>query len=203
MQKAAPQAPEVPTCGAAFAYKKNHKLRLWKNRAVALMGRKRNSFWELQRRRPLPAAEAERSCWEPQPVGLPCSSPVPPTTKNPQTGWPGDHGGAFSTAVAIYRVKLYHKMTTTTMAMKEQEPSRGRRFSILENVVPLRDSFLLGRACPKPCGERVQQTGTCRGEAPPSCCARPFCRLKAPLGLSLFCFAPQTRIFKLVFANNL
>ena len=27
--------------------------------------------------------------------------------------------------------------------------------------------------------------GTCRGEAPPSCCARPFCRLKAPLGLSL------------------
>mgnify|MGYP000773517740 CR=1 FL=1 len=24
--------------------------------------------------------------------------------------------------------------------------------------------------------------------------ARPFCRLKAPLGLSLFCFAPQTRI---------
>ena len=36
--------------------------------------------------------------------------------------------------------------------------------------------------------------GTCRGEAPPSCCARPFCRLKAPLGLSLFRFAPQTRI---------
>ena len=26
---------------------------------------------------------------------------------------------------------------------------------------------------------------TCRGKAPPSCCARPFCRLKAPLGLSL------------------
>ena len=67
-QKAAPQAPEVPACGAAFAHKKNHKLSLWKNRAVALMGRKRNSFWELQRRRPLPAAEAGRSCWEPQPV---------------------------------------------------------------------------------------------------------------------------------------
>ena len=33
--------------------------------------------------------------------------------------------------------------------------------------------------------------------------ARPFCHLKAPLGLSLFRFAPQTRIFKLVFANNL
>ena len=41
------------------------------------------------------------------------------------------------------------------------------------------------------------------GQSPPSCYARPFCRLKAPLGLSLFRFAPQTRIFKLVFANNL
>ena len=39
----------------------------------------------------------------------------------------------------------------------------------------------------------VQQIGTCRGEAPPSCCARPFCRLKAPLGLSLLRSAPQTR----------
>ena len=43
----------------------------------------------------------------------------------------------------------------------EQEPSRGHKFSILENVVPFRDCtsatlprfevFLLGRACPKPC----------------------------------------------------
>ena len=37
------------------------------------------------------------------------------------------------------------------------------------------------------------QTRTCRGEAPPSCCARPFGRLKAPLGLSLLRFAAQTR----------
>ena len=28
-------------------------------------------------------------------------------------------------------------------------------------------------------------SGTCRGKAPPSCCARPLRRLKAPLGLSL------------------
>ena len=34
---------------------------------------------------------------------------------------------------------------------------------------------------------------TCRGEAPPSCCARPFCRLKAPLGLSLLRYTPQPR----------
>ena len=27
--------------------------------------------------------------------------------------------------------------------------------------------------------------GTCRGKAPPFCCARPFCRLKSPLGRSL------------------
>ena len=33
----------------------------------------------------------------------------------------------------------------------EQEPSRGHKFSIFENVVPLWDRFLLGRACPKPC----------------------------------------------------
>ena len=47
----------------------------------------------------------------------------------------------------------------------EQEPSRGHKFSILENVVLHRDftsatlaSFdviLLGRACPKPCSSSV------------------------------------------------
>ena len=42
---------------------------------------------------------------------------------------------------------------------------------------------------------RAVSTWTCRGEASPSCCARPFCRLKAPLGLSLFRFAPQTRSY--------
>ena len=40
--------------------------------------------------------------WEarrPERQAGPCASLVPPTTKNPQTEWPGDHGGAFSTAV--------------------------------------------------------------------------------------------------------
>ena len=32
-----------------------------------------------------------------------------------------------------------------------QEPSRGHKFSILENFLSLWDCFLLGRACPKPC----------------------------------------------------
>ena len=36
----------------------------------------------------------------------------------------------------------------------------------------------------------------CRGKAPPSCCARPFCRLKAPLGLSLLRSTAQTRTFE-------
>ena len=46
--------------------------------------------------------------WEarrPERQAGPCASPVPPTTKNPQTKWPGDHGGALSTALAIYRGK--------------------------------------------------------------------------------------------------
>ena len=58
------------------------------------------------------------------------------------------------------------------------------------------------RPLPCPQGQRAggrgschRQPGTCRGEAPPSCCARPFCHLKAPLGLSLFRCASQTRSF--------
>ena len=34
------------------------------------------------------------------------------------------------------------------------------------------------------------------GKAPPSCCARPFCRLKAPLGPSLLRYASRTRTFE-------
>ena len=43
---------------------------------------------------------------------------------------------------------------------------------------------------------RAVSTWTCRGKAPPSCYARPFCRLKAPLGLSLLRCASQTRTFE-------
>ena len=66
---------------------------------------------------------------------------------------------------------------------------RGQRSDICWTSIVL----LLESICPKTCWNRVRQTGTCRGKAPPSCYARPFCRLKAPLGLSLFRFAPQTR----------
>ena len=40
-------------------------------------------------------------------------------------------------------------------------------------------------------GQLYIQLRTCRGKAPPSCCARPFCRLKSPLGDFI---ASQTRI---------
>ena len=44
-------------------------------------------------------------------------------------------------------------------------------------------------------------SGTCRGEGPPSCCARPLRHLKAPLGLSLLRSAVQMRtlLCKLLF----
>ena len=142
-----------------------------------------------------------------------------------------------------------------------QEPSRGHKFSILENFLFIRDftsqtlasfsSDLVGVALvgatplhllsqtalplKSPTGAFIAslrfanavlpQTlpGTCTtnwnlsGQGPSICSRRPRCRLKAPLGLSLLRCASQTRshpkpcrervrqtgIFKLVFANNL
>ena len=54
------------------------------------------------------------------------------------------------------------------------------------------------------CLHSVHRGGTCRGKAPPSCCARPLRRLKAPLGLSLlrcackreFSYLPRDTSFK-------
>ena len=69
---------------------------------------------------------------------------------------------------------------------------RGQRSDICWTSIVL----LLESVCPKTCWNRVRQTGTCRGKAPPSCYARPFCRLKAPLGLSLLRSTAQTRTFE-------
>ena len=44
-------------------------------------------------------------------------------------------------------------------------------------------------------------SGTCRGKAPPSCCARPLRRLKAPLGLSLLRCACK-REFSILFSGE-
>ena len=52
---------------------------------------------------------------------------------------------------------------------KGQELSRGHKFSILENFLPLWDCFLLGRACPKPCQIKA------KGHYLPRCFSFRFC----------------------------
>ena len=71
-----------------------------------------------------------------------------------------------------------------------QEPSRGHKFSILENFLSIRDftsqtlaSFLSDLVGVAFVGARPLHLA----------CARPRCRLKAPLGLSLLRCASQTR----------
>ena len=71
-----------------------------------------------------------------------------------------------------------------------QEPSRGHKFSILENVVLHRDFTSAMRL-----HFRSDLVGVALVGARPLhlACARPFGRLKAPLGLSLLRCAAQTR----------
>ena len=64
-----------------------------------------------------------------------------------------------------------------------------KRQGTIATMIPCLYSFLLTVLS-------SASAGTCRGEAPPSCCARPFCRLKAPLGLSLLRCASQTQTFE-------
>ena len=64
-----------------------------------------------------------------------------------------------------------------------------KRQGTITTMIPCLCSFLLTVLS-------SASAGTCRGEAPPSCCARPFCRLKAPLGLSLLRCASQTQTFE-------
>ena len=71
-----------------------------------------------------------------------------------------------------------------------QEPSRGHKFSILENFLSIRDftsqtlaSFPSDLVVVALVGARPLHLA----------CARPRCRLKAPLGLSLLRCASQTR----------
>ena len=70
-----------------------------------------------------------------------------------------------------------------------QEPSRGHKFSILENVLSIR-AFTSQTLASFP----SDLVGVALVGATPSiCCRRPRCRLKAPLGLSLLRCAAQTR----------
>ena len=74
-----------------------------------------------------------------------------------------------------------------------QEPSRGHKFSILENVLSIRD-FTSQTLASFP----SDLVGVVLVGATPLhlACARPFGRLKAPLGLSLLRCAAQTRTFE-------
>ena len=71
-----------------------------------------------------------------------------------------------------------------------QEPSRGHKFSILENFLSIRDFTSAMRL-----HFRIDIVGVALVGARPLhlACARPRCRLKAPLGLSLLRCASQTR----------
>ena len=71
-----------------------------------------------------------------------------------------------------------------------QEPSRGHKFSILENFLSIRDFTSAMRL-----HFRSDLVGVALVGATPLhlACARPRCRLKAPLGLSLLRCASQTR----------
>ena len=71
-----------------------------------------------------------------------------------------------------------------------QEPSRGHKFSILENFLSIRDFTSAMRL-----HFRSDLVGVALVGARPLhlACARPRCRLKAPLGLSLLRCASQTR----------
>ena len=70
-----------------------------------------------------------------------------------------------------------------------QEPSRGHKFSILENFLSIRDF-----TSQTPASFLRDLVGVALvGAIPSICCRRPRCRLKAPLGLSLLRCASQTR----------
>ena len=56
-----------------------------------------------------------------------------------------------STYFCVLTIRKHLPKVDFERSGRGQEPSRGHKFSILENFLPLWDSFLLGRACPKPC----------------------------------------------------
>ena len=71
----------------------------------------------------------------------------------------------------------------------ELENGRSR----LQNDFQILESMLRGFIAPASNAD-VYTSANLSGRGPSICCRRPFCRLKAPLGLSLLRYAPQTRI---------
>ncbi len=95
-----------------------------------------------------------------------------------------------STYFCVLIIRKYLLMKRFKRSGRGQEPSRGHKFSILENFLSIRDftsqtlaSFLSDLVGVALVGARPLHLA----------CARPRCRLKAPLGLSLLRCASQTR----------
>ena len=87
-----------------------------------------------------------------------------------------------STYFCVLTIRKHLLMKRFKRSGRGQEPSRGHKFSILENVLSIRDFTSAMRL-----HFRSDLVGVALVGARPLhlACARPLCRLKAPLGLSL------------------
>ena len=103
--------------------------------------------------------------------------------------WPTYMSSTTSTYFCVLTIRKHLLKMRFERSGRGQEPSRGHKFSILENVVLHRDftSATLASFDVILLGQRLS------GQRPSICCRRPRCRLKAPLGLSLLRCASQTR----------
>ena len=95
----------------------------------------------------------------------------------------------YARSFPFYCVRAYRPCTDVRSDWSETRNIGGmqsKRQDTTSMVIPCLYSFLF--TIPS-----SASAGTCRGEAPPSCYARPFCCLKSPLGLSLLRYTPQPR----------
>ena len=95
-----------------------------------------------------------------------------------------------STYFCVLTIRKHLLMKRFERSGRGQEPSRGHKFSILENFLSIRDFTSAMRL-----HFRSDLVGVTLVGARPLhlACARPRCRLKAPLGLSLLRCASQAR----------
>ena len=131
---------------------------------------------EQQRRRPPPAAETGSRGWD---RVLIFQSPAKGLRKNQQTQ--PVQAPAVRFRQGSQRLGMSTGMTAVLWWTVQDENRNKQRRGI-----PMRAaSCLLLILTVYGILDLVQQLGTCRGEAPPSCCARPFGRSNTPLGCLL------------------
>ena len=104
--------------------------------------------------------------------------------------WPHYMSSTTSTYFCVLTIRKHLLKMRFERSGRGQEPSRGHKFSILENFLSIRDFTSAMRL-----HFRSDLVGVTLVGARPLhlACARPRCRLKAPLGLSLLRCAAQTR----------